>query len=83
MDALAGQGSKPASIRQAVCGVAALHRAAALPDPKKAEAVRLALKRMARTDGTRQHQAAPVGEAYVQRIFATTGRASRISAMSP
>jgi site-specific recombinase XerD len=35
--------------------------------------VRLALKRMARTLGTRQRQAAPLGKAEIARIFDTTG----------
>ena len=63
MDALALEGRKPASIRQAVWATATLHRAAGLPDPSKAEPVRLALKRMGRSLGTRQRQAAPLGDA--------------------
>ena len=59
VDALAAQGRKPASIRQAVWAIATLHRAAGLPDPSRAEPVRLALKRMGRSLGTRQRQAAP------------------------
>ena len=73
VDALTGLGRKPASIRQAVWAVATLHRAAVLPDPAKAEVVRLALKRMARTLGTRQRQAAPLGKAELIQIFDTTG----------
>lgn len=73
VDWLTEQGKRPASIRQAVWGVAYLHRAAGLPDPTKAEPVRLALKRMARTLGVRPRQAAPLGELEVQRILATTG----------
>jgi hypothetical protein len=66
-------GRKPASIRQAVWAIATLHRAATLADPSKAEVVRLALKRMARTLGTRQRQAAPLGKIEIARIFDTTG----------
>ena len=73
VDALADMGRKPASIRQAVWAIATLHRAAALADPSKAEVVRLALKRMARTLGTRQRQAAPLGKAEIARIFDTAG----------
>ena len=73
VDALAAQGRKPASIRQAVWAIATLHRAAGLPDPAKAEPVRLALKRMARSLGTRQRQAAPLGDSEVARILATAG----------
>jgi hypothetical protein len=60
VDALTRLGRKPASIRQAVWAITTLHRAAALADPSKVEVVRLALKRMARTLGTRQRQAAPL-----------------------
>ena len=73
VDELAGQGRKPASIRQAVWAIAALHRAAILPDPCKAEPVHLALKRMGRSLGTRQRQAAPLGDSEVARILATAG----------
>jgi site-specific recombinase XerD len=73
VDALAAQGRKPASIRQAVWAIATLHRAAGLPDPTKAEPVRLALKRMARSLGTRQRQAAPLGDSDVAQILATAG----------
>ncbi len=73
VDALAGLGRKPATIRQAVWTVATLHRAASLLDPSKSEVVGLALKRMARTLGTRQRQAAPLGKAEITRIFDTTG----------
>ena len=73
VDALAAQGRKPASIRQAVWAIATLHRAAGLPDPSKAEPVRLALKRMGRSLGTRQRQAAPLGDNEVAQILATAG----------
>ncbi len=63
----------PASVRRYVSSVASLHRAAGVPDPTKAEVVRLALKRMARARGTRQRQAAPIGELDVERILATAG----------
>lgn len=68
VDALAEAGRKPAGIRQAVWAVAAMHRAAGLADPSKAEPVKLALKRMARALGTRQRQAAPLDELEVQRV---------------
>ncbi len=63
----------PASVRRYVSSVASFHRAAGMSDPTKAEVVRLALKRMARTKGTRQQQAAPLGELQVERILATAG----------
>jgi integrase len=61
-----------ATIRQAVWAISSLHRAASLPDPTKAEVVRLALKRMAKA-GTRQRQAAPIGGRELERILATAG----------
>ena len=73
VDALAAQERKPASIRQAVWAIATLHRAAGLPDPTKAEPVRLALKRMGRSLGTRQRQAAPLGDREVAQILSTAG----------
>src|SRR3954466_3515726 len=73
VDALAAQERKPASIRQAVWAIATLHRAAGLPDLSKAEPVRLAVKRMARSLGTRQRQAAPLGDSDVAQILATAG----------
>src|SRR4051794_14881039 len=73
VDALAAGGRKPASIRQAVWAIATLHRAAGLPDPSKAEAVRLALKRMGRSLGIRQRQAGPLGDSEVAQILATAG----------
>jgi site-specific recombinase XerD len=62
VDALALKGDKPATIRQAVWSISVTHRMARLPDPAKAEEVRMALKRMARTIGTRQGQAAALVE---------------------
>jgi site-specific recombinase XerD len=74
VDALVRQRLRPASIRQAAWAITALHQAASLPDPSKAEIVRLALKRMSRVLGNRQHQAAPLGEIEVARILATSGK---------
>lgn len=47
----------PATVRRYVSSIAHLHRAADVGDPTKSETVRLALKRMARSRGTRQRQA--------------------------
>jgi site-specific recombinase XerD len=60
VDHLAAYGRAPSSIRQAMWAIGAMHRAAGLEDPTKAEVVRLALKRMARASGTRQRQAVPL-----------------------
>jgi site-specific recombinase XerD len=58
----------PATIRRYLASLAFVHRAAELPDPTRAEVVRLAVRRMARAKGTRQRQAAPLTERHVQRI---------------
>lgn len=73
VDALTARGVKPATIRQAAWAIATMHRAAGLPDPMREEEVRLALKRMARTLGTRQRQAAPVGEEDVRVLLRVVG----------
>jgi integrase len=73
VDALAAAGRSPATVRQAVWGIGALHRAAGVEDPSKAEEVRLALRRMARAVGTRQRQAAPVGEGDVRLLLRLVG----------
>jgi hypothetical protein len=59
----------PATVRRYIATIA--HRAAALMDPTKAEMVRLAVKRLVRTKGSRQRQAAPLGELAAERILAT------------
>ncbi|MBY0335742.1 MAG: tyrosine-type recombinase/integrase [Acetobacteraceae bacterium] len=64
---------RPATIRQAVWAVGALHRAAGLDDPARSEEVRLALRRMARALGARQRQAAPVGEDDVRLLLRLAG----------
>ncbi|WP_376100965.1 tyrosine-type recombinase/integrase (plasmid) [Roseomonas sp. CCTCC AB2023176] len=73
VDDLAERACKPATIRQAVWAVGTMHRAAGLTDPTKAEEVRLALKRMTRSLGTRQRQAAPVGEDDVRLLLRLVG----------
>jgi site-specific recombinase XerD len=72
IDAMA-QTRKPASIKRYVSSIATMHRAAGVVDPTKAEASRLALRRMARTLGTRQQQVAPLGQREADRIEATAG----------
>ena len=72
----------PATLRRYVASVAALHRAAGVPDPTKAEDVRLALTaarrawaqaRAAAGQGTRQRQAAGLTERAVVHILASYG----------
>ncbi len=72
----------PATLRRYVASVAALHRAAGVADPTKAEEVRLALTGAARAwaaarraagQGTRQRQAAGLTERAVAHILASYG----------
>ena len=65
----------PASVARYVASLNHLHRAAGLPAPGEAQAVRLALRRLRRTAGTRQAQARPLGWAAIARILATLGDA--------
>jgi hypothetical protein len=60
----------PATVRRYIATIGH-HRAAALADPTKAEIVRLAVKRLVRAKGSRQRQAAPLGELAAERILAT------------
>lgn len=64
---------KPATVKRRVSSIAHLHRAAGLADPTKSNAVRLALRRMCRTSGSRSRQARPINETDVSAILATTG----------
>ena len=66
-------GRKASGIRQAAWAIGAMHRLSGDADPTKVEPVRLALKRMARQLGTRQQQAAPIGQYEVRRIIDTAG----------
>src|SRR4029077_1080764 len=61
----------PATVRRYIATIAHMHRAAGLADPTKAEVVRLAVKRLVRSKGSRQRQAAPLGELDAERILAT------------
>lgn len=71
VDAISGK-KAPATVRRYLASLAFLHRAAMLDDPTRDQAVRLAVRRMARARGTRQRQAAPLGERHVQRIMGST-----------
>ena len=72
----------PATVRRYVASIAALHRAAGIESPTKAEDVRLALTaasrawanaRQAAGQGTRQRQATGLTERAVQHILASYG----------
>lgn len=66
-----------ATIRRRMASIAHMHRAAGIPDPTKESEVRLAVKRMARTKGTRQRQAKAITETEVAQILAAVGAKSR------
>lgn len=68
-----GTDRAPATVRRYVATIAHLHRAAQLPDPTKAEAVRLALKRLSRSKGTRQRQAAAITRQVAEQMLDATG----------
>ncbi|MBF0437956.1 MAG: tyrosine-type recombinase/integrase [Magnetococcales bacterium] len=61
---------KPATVKRHLFSIAHIHRAAQLPDPTKENKVRLAVKRMNRTKGTRQKQANGLTMLDVERILA-------------
>lgn len=60
---------KPASIKRHLSSIAHLHRAAELTDGTKHYMVKLAIKRMNRTKGTRQKQARGLTKADVHKII--------------
>ena len=64
---------KVGTLRRRVASIAAMHRAAELPNPCEAALVRLELKGLARRLGTGQRQAAPLTERDLHRIRARMG----------
>lgn len=61
-----GQGRAPATVRRYVSSIAHLHRAAELPNPAAAAAVKMSLKRLHREKGRAQAQAAPLNRGTPQ-----------------
>lgn len=59
---------KPATVRRIVASISHMHRAAGVPDTTKAEAVKLAVRRLARAKGTAQRQAAPLTAAVARQM---------------
>jgi integrase len=59
-----------ATVERYRSSIAALHRAAGLPNPCADEIVRLAVKRMNRTKGRRQKQAEPLNRTSIDRMIA-------------
>jgi len=68
-----GAQKKPATLRRYVSSISTFHRAAGLESPSGAQVVRLALKRQARSRGTRQRQAAPLTRRHVDQILGASG----------
>jgi len=64
---------KPATVRRYVSSVATFHRQADLDTPTSTETVKLALRRMARSNGTRQDQVAPATRDVVDKLIAAAG----------
>ncbi|KMO39362.1 tyrosine-type recombinase/integrase [Methylobacterium aquaticum] len=59
-----------ATVERYRSSIAALHKAAGLPNPCADEIVRLAVKRMNRTKGRRQKQAEPLNRTSIDRMLA-------------
>lgn len=59
----------PATVARYRSSIAALHRAAGLPNPCMDERVRLAIRRMNRAKGKRQKQAEPLNRGAVERMI--------------
>ncbi len=76
IDAMAAA-KAPATVRRYVASVAAMHRAARLPNPCAEDAVRLALKRLHRARGRAQAQAAPLTRDRVDRMLEAAGDGPR------
>ncbi|CAX17042.1 putative integrase (plasmid) [Methylorubrum extorquens DM4] len=74
-----GETKARATVERYRSSIAALHRAAGLPNPCADEIVRLAVKRMNRARGRRQKQAEPLNRASIERMLEvkTPGRLHR------
>lgn len=69
----------PATVSRYRSSIAALHRAAGVPNPCGDEVVRLAIRRMNRAKGARQRQAEPLNRSAVERMIKV--RAANSSAL--
>jgi len=68
-----GETKAPATVRRYVSSISTFHRAAQVPNPTETQEVKLALKRLHRTKGRAQVQAAPLNRALVDRMIAAAG----------
>lgn len=69
--------SKPASIRRYMASIAFAHLAAGLVSPTTGQVVRLAMRRVAREQGTRQTQATPAKRQDILRMRAVSTESIR------
>ena len=68
------RGLKFASIRRKASSISAVHRLSNLPDPTKDAEVHIALRKIKRSLGVRNHQAYPINHSTLERMLATTGQ---------
>lgn len=68
-----GQSRKPATVARYVASIDHMHRAVDLPPPGASNAVRLALKRLRRSKGSRQDQAKPLRWTTISKALAQMG----------
>lgn len=66
-----------ATVARYMASIAHMHRAADLPDPTKAQVVKLALRKTRRSTGTRQRQAAPLNASILDRLAVVTTESPR------
>lgn len=76
VDAMA-EARAPATVRRYCSSIGTMHRAAGIASPTTEEVVRLALRRMARSRGTRQKQAEPLNRVAVDAMVGQAGAAPR------
>jgi len=69
---LIAKGSKSASIRRAIAGIASIHHFNGLEDPTKHIDVKLAMRRMHRLLGRHQHQAYAITKEIIEKMLAAT-----------
>jgi integrase len=73
IESVAKTGLGLATIKRKVASIGAIHRLADLPDPTKANQVRLAMRRVTRLLGSRSRQAHPVTRELLGRLLAVCG----------
>jgi integrase len=74
LTARAGQGRRPATLEQDLAAIAGAHRAAGLPSPRDAEAVRMVRAGIRRERGTAPRQVAPLLAGHVRALVGALPR---------